>query len=40
MLEPFTKIYLDKGTNEFQPSSVMITTIDVNNDASNVIPGR
>ena len=40
MLEPFSKIYLDKGTNEFQPSSVMITTIDVNNDASNVIPGR
>ena len=40
MLEPFTKIYLDKGTSEFQPSSVMITTIDVNNDASNVIPGE
>ncbi len=40
MLEPFTKIYLDKGTNEFQPSSVMITSIDVNNDASNVIPGE
>ena len=40
MLEPFAKIYLDKGTNEFQPSSVMITTIDVNNDASNVIPGE
>ena len=40
MLEPFSKIYLDKGTNEFQPSSVMITTIDVNNDASNVIPGE
>ena len=40
MLEPFTNIYLDKGTNEFQPSSVMITTIDVNNDTSNVIPGE
>ena len=40
MLDPFTKIYLDEGTNEFQPSSVMITTIDVNNDASNVIPGE
>ena len=40
MLEPFSKIYLDKGTNEFQPSSVMVTTIDVNNDASNVIPGE
>ena len=35
-----SKIYLDKGTSEFQPSSVMITTIDVNNDASNVIPGE
>ena len=40
MLEPFSKIYLDEGTNEFQPSSVMVTTIDVNNDASNVIPGE
>ena len=40
MLEPFSKIYLDKETNEFQPSSVMVTTIDVNNDASNVIPGE
>ncbi len=40
MLEPFAKIYLDEGTNEFQPSSVMVTTIDVNNDASNVIPGE
>jgi succinyl-diaminopimelate desuccinylase len=40
MLEPFSKIYLDKGTKDFQPSSIMITSIDVNNDASNVIPGE
>ena len=40
MLEPLSKIYLDDGTKEFQPSSVMITSIDVNNDASNVIPGE
>ncbi len=40
MLKPFSKVYLDDGTNEFQPSSVMITTIDVNNDASNVIPSE
>ena len=40
MLEPFVKIYLDEGTENFQPSSVMITSIDVNNNASNVIPGE
>ena len=40
MLEPFSKIYLDEGTKYFQPSSIMITSIDVNNDASNVIPGE
>ena len=40
MLEPLSKIYLDDGTKEFQPSSAMITSIDVNNDASNVIPGE
>ena len=40
MLEPLSEIYLDEGTKEFQPSSVMITSIDVNNHASNVIPGE
>lgn len=40
MLEPFSKIYFDEGTKDFQPSSIMITSIDVNNDASNVIPGE
>ena len=38
MLEPFSNVYLDDGTKEFQPSSVMVTSIDVGNDASNVIP--
>lgn len=40
MLEPFVKIYLDEGTENFQPSSVMITSVDVNNNATNVIPGE
>ena len=40
MLEPFVKIYLDEGTENFQPSSVMVTSVDVNNNASNVIPGE
>ena len=40
MLDPLLKVDLDDGTKEFQPSSVMITSIDVNNDASNVIPGE
>ena len=40
MLAPFSKIYLDEGTDDFQPSSIMITSIDVGNDASNIIPGE
>ena len=40
MLEPFVKIYLDGGTENFQPSSVMVTSIDVDNDATNVIPAE
>ena len=40
MFEPFSTIYLDQGTNDFQPSSIMVTSIDADNDASNVIPGE
>ena len=40
MLEPFVKIYLDEGTENFQPSSVMVTSVDVNNNVNNVIPGE
>ena len=40
MLEPFSNVYLDDGTKEFQPSSVMVTSIDVGNEASNVIPAE
>jgi succinyl-diaminopimelate desuccinylase len=40
MLEPFVKIYLDEGTENFQPSSVMVTSVDVNNNVDNVIPGE
>ena len=40
MLEPFGKIYLDEGTENFQPSSVMVTSIDVDNEATNVIPAE
>jgi succinyl-diaminopimelate desuccinylase len=38
MLEPISKISLDEGTINFQPSTAMITTIDVNNPATNIIP--
>lgn len=31
---------LDSGTEWFQPSNLEITSIDVGNDAANVIPGR
>jgi succinyl-diaminopimelate desuccinylase len=31
---------LDAGTEHFEPSSLQVTTIDVGNPASNVVPGR
>jgi succinyl-diaminopimelate desuccinylase len=38
MLNAITKEPLDAGTDLFQPSSVVISTIDVGNPATNVIP--
>ena len=38
MLEPFTEGRLDDGTEHFPASTLMITTIDVGNPATNVIP--
>ena len=31
---------LDEGTDHFQPSNLQITTIDVGNQATNVIPAK
>ena len=31
---------LDKGTDHFDPSTLAFTTVDVGNDATNVIPGE
>ncbi len=31
---------LDDGTEHFQPSTIQVTTIDVGNEATNVIPGE
>ena len=39
LLHALTRMKLDKGTEHFQPSNLEITTIDVGNDATNVIPG-
>jgi len=39
MLAAITDKSLDEGSAHFQPSTVAITTIDVGNTASNVIPG-
>jgi succinyl-diaminopimelate desuccinylase len=38
MLDAVTAKPLDSGTEHFQPSTVTITTVDVGNPASNVIP--
>ncbi len=40
MLHSLTAEPLDNGTEHFQPSTVQITTFDVGNPASNVIPGE
>ncbi|WP_439817073.1 succinyl-diaminopimelate desuccinylase [Zavarzinia sp. CC-PAN008] len=40
LLERLNARVLDEGTEHFQPSNLEITTIDVGNPASNVIPGR
>ncbi|HYC25921.1 MAG TPA: succinyl-diaminopimelate desuccinylase [Roseiarcus sp.] len=40
VLEALTTPPLDAGTPDFEPSNLEPTTIDVRNDAANVIPGR
>jgi len=40
LLSTLTSHVLDRGTDWFEPSSLQVTTIDVGNPASNVIPGR
>ena len=38
MLNLLVETQLDQGTQHFQPSNIEITSIDVNNEADNVIP--
>jgi succinyl-diaminopimelate desuccinylase len=40
MLHALTAEPLDAGTQHFQPSTLQISTIDIGNPASNVIPGE
>lgn len=40
ILSRINEATLDEGTEHFQPSNVEITTVDVGNDATNVIPAR
>ena len=40
MLEPLASESLDSGSDHFPPSSLQITTIDVGNGATNVIPAK
>ena len=39
MLHALTVAELDRGTEHFQPSTLQVSTIDIGNPASNVIPG-
>ncbi|MEQ8702174.1 MAG: succinyl-diaminopimelate desuccinylase [Bauldia litoralis] len=38
MLDALTRETLDEGTEHFQPSTLQVSTVDVGNPASNVIP--
>jgi succinyl-diaminopimelate desuccinylase len=40
ILSEINAIHLDDGTDWFQPSNIELTTIDVGNPASNVIPAK
>jgi len=40
MLDTITSEKLDDGTDHFQPSNLQLTTIDVGNTATNIIPGE
>ena len=40
MLAALTEAELDRGSPHFPPSSLQISTIDIGNPASNVIPGK
>lgn len=40
MLRAITSEELDEGTDHFQPSNLQLTTIDVGNTATNIIPGE
>ncbi len=39
MLDAIVKDPLDNGTDHFQPSNLQLTTVDVGNTATNIIPG-
>jgi succinyl-diaminopimelate desuccinylase len=39
LLQALTTSPLDPGTEHFQPSSLQVTTIDIGNPATNVVPG-
>jgi succinyl-diaminopimelate desuccinylase len=39
LLQALTASTLDAGTEHFQPSSLQVTTIDIGNPATNVVPG-
>ena len=40
MVEPLINVNLDQGNDLFEPSTAMITSIDVKNNSFNVIPGK
>lgn len=40
LLSSLTNVPLDEGSDHFQPSTLQITTVDVANAATNVIPAR
>ena len=40
LIEPLSNMCLDQGNENFEPSTVMITSIDVGNPSYNIIPSK
>ena len=40
LIQPLAEVELDKGNENFEPSTIMITSIDVGNPSYNIIPAK
>ena len=40
LIQPLSEVELDEGNENFEPSTIMITSIDVGNPSYNIIPAK